>query len=90
MSQSVTLNHEQAVSAECLALTLKLVLSAFNEVSAQRSHLKLELRSQVGLKVYFVLGNMNIAPARSRSNEDFTEEIQRGFSSLFYSTIFRM
>ena len=57
MLQRVTLNHDQAVSAECLALTLKVVISAFSEVSARRSHLKLELRSQVGQKVYFVLGN---------------------------------
>ena len=56
-------------------MPLNLVLSAFNEVSAQRFYLKLELRSQVGQKVYFVLGNMNIAPTRARSNEDFTEEI---------------
>ena len=64
------------------------MLSALIEVSAQRSHLKLELRSQLGQKVYFMLGNMNIAPELEATRISLLEEIQEAlahYSILLYS-----
>ena len=63
------------------------MLSAFNEVSAQGSHLKLELRSQLGKKGVFHVRKYEYC-ARARSNEEFTSRGDpKGFSSLFYSIL---